>query len=175
MKMVSALLVATLALVGCRSVEISNGEVPNEYLSEAKKLEGTYTGTFNKVPGTLRVSFEGQKPVLTFNGQQGSDLLSSACQSEIGLLKRARIADGQLKTVIFAFNPNRCTSVEGRELVIDLKEKNGQVRMDLSLLKETSWERRCSFSGGNPANGIPPQEICSTEQVSKFYNGRFTR
>ncbi|RYZ84693.1 MAG: hypothetical protein EOP04_17525, partial [Proteobacteria bacterium] len=72
---------AIVTIAGCKTVKIENGEVPSQYLSEAKKLEGTYRGSFNGVRGDLVIRFEGNRPKVHFRGNNGDDILHNNCNS----------------------------------------------------------------------------------------------
>lgn len=180
MKKLASLLVLALALVGCRDVKIVNGEVPSEYLGQAKKLEGIYHGQFNGVGGDLTISFEGNKPVVSFNGENGNDILAPKCQSRIGLLKSVSLGGSkenpEVKSATFAFSPNNCLSVEGRELILAAKEKNGAIRITATILREVRTERECRWEYiGNPQNGGGMHEVCNIRQTPYYFSGRFER
>lgn len=62
-------------IVGCKSVTIENGEVPDQYLPQAKAYEGVYSGAFNGIAGDLIISFQGNKPIVTYKNTLGSVFL----------------------------------------------------------------------------------------------------
>jgi hypothetical protein len=166
-----------LTLAGCKSVTFENGEVPSAYLSYAKKLEGTYRGSFNGVSTDLIFEINGNRPTLRALNGQRNDLLSDKCQSSIGQILSAEISgsgsSAKIKTAVFKFNPNNCISIEGDDLSLSLD--SSQTKASVSILDRTEYERQCTIEGGNPVNGVPPREVCNTVPKQYFLNGKFNR
>ncbi len=180
------LLLFSILLSGCKSIEISNGEVPNQFLAAAKKMEGVYRGKFNGVNGDLIVSFEGNRPVVTYKNKNGRDLLNNHCESEIGLLREIQVKDEdknpRIDSAIFDFNPGACSLlVDGRSLRIDLKEKDGGLRLNLSLLQMVRERFDCGVPGpgypGYPGGryGPGPGGRCQPQYDYFYLYGTFTR
>lgn len=133
-----SMLVFAFGLAGCKSTSVDNGEVPSTYIADAKKLEGNYSGQFNKVAGTLAIHFEGNRPVLSFTNKNGTDILDRDCQSKIGNLREftPTVTSGEalVTTALFDFDPGLCRNViEGRQLRVDIKSENGKTVLGLSL------------------------------------------
>lgn len=173
-QMLIAILGVSLALTACKSVKIENGQIPNEYLSEAKKFEGVYKGKFNGVPGELKVSFEGNKPILSFRDANGNlDFIAVHCKSQIGLLKAAYLGgrnDRELTGASFGFSPGACRNIIGNSIELSFDRAN---KINASIEADRRPERRCTIEGGGPNN--PPRERCTTEWVSVYYRGSFAR
>lgn len=152
MKKIIAFAMISLALTSCKTVEITNGEVPTEYLTEAKKLEGTYHGEFNGQKTDLLIKFVGNVPTVSVQNLS-KDLISSECNSQVGLLKSAQVSnEGQLQSATFAFDSNLCTDVLGDELYLSTSFEDGKVTLKASIYEysELSEDRRCIR---NPAHG----------------------
>jgi hypothetical protein len=169
---------ALMAVAGCKTVEIKDGRIPNAYLSKAKKYEGVYSGQFNGVAGELILSFEGNKPVLSFRNEYGRDILNNNCESVIGNLKTVYIvgkkSNPQVDAVEFNFSPGRCALLaQGRRLSVDFKEKNGNVQLKVSLLREMRQRRDCQWYPGD--HHRPPVEHCTWVQDPVYMYGKFTR
>jgi len=169
-------------LSACESeVEITDGEIPSQYLNVAQKHTGTYAGKFNGVPGELTLSLQGRRAVLSYKNQFGSDLIDPSCQSMIGDLLKVGVegqdsSNFELKSARFAFSANRCfPSVEGKEVVLSFSEKGGQRRIDVSLVRRSQWEQNCRWDGGDPARGVPPREYCERQLRTDYYSGRFAK
>ncbi|WP_413583389.1 hypothetical protein [Bdellovibrio sp. HCB288] len=174
-------LVASLVLfaaVGCKTVEIKDGRVPNAYLSKAKKYEGIYSGRFNGVAGELILNFEGNKPVMSFRNEMGTDILNNNCQSYFGNLKTVHItgkkSNPKVDAIEFEFNSGRCSlMVQGRRMYIDFKEKNGATTLKVSVLREMRQRRDCRWYPGD--NHRPPYEHCTWVQDPVYLYGTFAR
>jgi len=172
-------LLTLVAISGCKNVKIDNGEVPSQYLSQAKKLEGTYHGSFNGVRGDLTIRFHGQRPVVSFKNGNGSDILNNNCGSEVGLLKEVTVKsenkNPRVSNAIFDFDAGTCSlMVEGRHLNIGFKEKNGAVVLNVSILQETRTREVCRLNPGTPPHS-PPYHECRTEYQRHFLTGSFRR
>ncbi|QDK36573.1 hypothetical protein [Bdellovibrio sp. NC01] len=168
-----------LAIAGCKSVDIKDGKIPDAYISQAKKIEGVYTGKFNGVAGELVITIEGNKPVVTFRNSAGDDILNNNCHSFFGNLTTVYLkgskGDYSLSGATFAFNAGACSlMVQGREMNIDFKQTDKGVRLNLSLLREVRQNQVCQWSPGAPPN-VPPQQICRWEQTPYYLNGSFSR
>ncbi|WP_413559786.1 hypothetical protein [Bdellovibrio sp. HCB209] len=175
------LLIAGLALAavaGCKTVDIKDGKVPNAYLSKAKKYEGAYEGQFNGVPGQMILSFNGNKPVLSYRNNMGTDILNNNCASRFGDLKKVYItgkkSNPQVDAVEFAFDSGRCSlMVQGRQMNVDFKEKNGVTKLKVSILREMRQRRDCRWYPGDGHR--PPYEYCEWVQDPIYLHGSFTR
>jgi hypothetical protein len=182
MKNLKTFLLAISAIAifaGCKNVKIQNGEVPSQYLSQAKKLEGTYHGSFNGIRGDLVIHFEGNRPVVTYKGANGNDILNGGCGSDIGLLTKVTIKsenkNPRVSDATFEFNPGSCSlQVEGRTLDIGFKEKDGVLRLSASILQETRPVNVCQWDPGAPPR-VPPYQNCHTEFQSTYLMGSFVR
>ncbi|QLY25909.1 hypothetical protein [Bdellovibrio sp. KM01] len=166
------------AAVGCKTVEIKDGRVPNAYLSKAKKYEGVYSGQFNGVYGELILSFEGNKPILKYRNEMGTDILNNNCQSSFGNLRTVYItgkkSNPQVDAVEFDFDRGRCAlMVQGRKAYVDFKEKNGNVKLQMQILREMRQRRECRWYPGD--NHRPPYEDCHYVQDPVYIYGTFTR
>lgn len=179
MKRMSLAIAALLAVVGCKQIEFKDGEVPENYLAEAKKLEGTYSGSFSGDPYDLTVEFEGNKPRLSVIAKN-----ENGCRFDFGNILAADVSEGSdntvtIKRVYFELNSESCFRAEGRVFEIDISEKDGHVRFDTYLLAREYYERVCRWENDPypPAPGYPPgsRYVCRDELRREYLNGRFTR
>lgn len=169
--------IMTLALMGCKTIEISNGNVPNEYLAQAKKLEGTYDGSFFGKRGSLEVSFEGSHAVLKYHDEDQSDLLGRGCNSVINDLMWIRGKEKHGETVLteagFALDAANCRfQVQGHEVVLSFSKNYEQI--NVSVLEENRFERTCHWEGGDPRFG-GGREYCDVKQVPYYRYGKFIK
>jgi hypothetical protein len=175
--LISALALFTIA--GCKTVDIKDGRVPSQYLSQAKKLEGSYRGEFNGVPGSLVISFNGNKPVLEYHNSRGDDLLNNHCHSTFGdLLKVTLKGDNKnpsVSSALFNFDAAAChLMVHGREIALSFKQTNSGMRVDLTLLQDIRERQVCNWYPGAPPH-VPPSQQCTWQQEPFYLYGRFVR
>lgn len=162
-----------LALTACNeNVEIVNGEVPNEALTYVQQVAGAYDGSFAHRKNVLNLELVGNRPVFTAT----EDLIDPRCESKIGDLKSVQIKekDGKVtvKQAVFAFNPNHCTLIEGRELILNFKKGDpAKLTFDVRLLDHYVYDNFCDW----PFNPNNPGGHCSTNQLPVYFSGRFTR
>lgn len=166
------LLSLSLVLPSCKSGEIVNGEVPNQYLPEAKKLEGVYHGKFNGVSGALTISFEGNRPVVTYKNKKGTDLLNNNCNSQIGLLREVEVQNQngnmQITSAVFDFNPGSCSKeIAGRHLRIAIKESNDNPALTLGVVETATGRPYCGIRG--------PDSVCEIHYDYTYLYGNFAR
>lgn len=162
-----SLISLSFVLTSCKSGEIINGEVPNEHLAEAKKLEGTYHGQFNGVNGTLAIHFEGNRPVVTYQNENGTDLLNNDCNSQIGQLREVEVKN-QISSAVFDFDPGTCNKkVAGRHLRIVAKEASGSTQLTLGLVETATGRPYCGIRG--------PDSVCEIHYDYTYLYGNFSR
>lgn len=175
MKRILSLGLATIALVGCNGVfQIENGRVPAEYLEQAKQVEGEYTGKIGRKTASMRIQFEGDKPVLTMTDPAGE-----RCEAEIGNLEtvyyQKRSNPVRITGVAFAFDANKCShDVQGKQVVFWVGDKY----FDMQIFAYRDWERKCDTvcNPGNPPY-VPPScnQQCHMEPRDVNVLGRFAR
>lgn len=169
-----------LAVAGCKTVDIKDGKIPSGYLSQAKKIEGVYTGKFNGVAGELVIAIEGDKPVVTYrNAQGGDDILNNNCHSFFGDLKKVYLkgssSNPQVSGVEFAFNAGACSlMISGREAEIDIKQDGNSVKLNVSILQRIDQRQVCTWNPGAPPN-VPPSQVCNWQQNPVYVYGTFSR
>lgn len=169
---IALLLVLTFGLFGCKTVKFKNGEVPNEYLTQAKKLEGQYKGFFNILPGTLNVTFVGNKPVLSWQGDSNQDFTDNGCETEFGNLLEAELKSGVIKSITFAMRPHDCP-IQGRELYLKvIKQDSDHVTFEASVLSHQEPRRRCEMIV-LPGGGA--RQECTTDWIPVYIKGRFSK
>lgn len=177
--MKKAILLATclLALTGCEKIDLVDGRVPKEYLSQAQALVGTYNGQFNGLAMQLIVSMNEDQPRFALVNSQGNDLLEARCASQIGLVKSIELDSNHvLEMATIDFNPNNCVSVLGKQITVKIAvSANNQVELKWALLMSSDFERKCTMEAGNPAQNIPPHEVCHMEQVPVYAYGKFIK
>lgn len=171
MKRFLLLMLATTALAACKTIQIENGEVPDQYLSRAKKLEGVYYGSFEGRRGSLTISFQGNKPVLSYKDSRGDSLVLPQCQSSINNLKWAYVTNkGAVSSVGFFFDPGVC-HIQGREVVLNFSKDYSSIRVD--LLEQRVLDRQCRWEVQDPRYG--PREYCEYVQRDVNLQGQFSR
>lgn len=169
---ITILLAMILSLSACKEVTFKNGEVPDQYMDQAKELEGTYNGQFNGQKGRLSILFQGNKPYLVFEGERSEDILGNACESEFGLLKSAYFNNSKkLESVTFSFNPNRCVYVMGNTITLQFSSDYKKVAP--RILYEQRMERKCEYEFGGPGGGM--REVCRYEPKEVYLTGKFRK
>jgi hypothetical protein len=171
MRILFLLLVTLFVAASCKSVETPGGHVPAQYLAQAKRAAGNYTGTFEGVPTTLTVRFDGDRPRIDVRNAQ-NDLLGRGCGSTVGLLQSAELdeQDGAhyaLRSATFAFSPGRC-SVEGRTLELSFRD-GGVIEADILQRTDVDF---CAAIARDPGD-IP--DHCHTEFRHTYLSGSFRR
>lgn len=94
-----------------------------------------YAGKFDGVAGVLTLEQSNQTYKATFTGNNGQKGLIRGCESTMGKVLKAKVKDGVLKQLVFAFDPNYCVTIEGRDVTMDFK--NNQVFVSLISHYET--------------------------------------
>ncbi|MGZ3743525.1 MAG: hypothetical protein ACXWRE_04495 [Pseudobdellovibrionaceae bacterium] len=135
-------------LIACKTLEIQDGKVPDEYLSQIKKIEGVYHGTFASNASQIEIRFQGSVPQIIYTDDYGHEILDEGCHSQIGHLTELTISneDNPIadSRAVFAFNPGSCTDIKGREFILKFKsEKNFSVE----ILKEMHYTNSCHRGG----------------------------
>lgn len=171
MKKMVLVLTGILFLVSCKTVTIENGEVPSEYLAQAKKFEGVYVGSFEGVRGELKITFEGNKPVLSLKNAIGEDLYKPSCHAKINNLKWVAINNDKLvDAVAFYLDPGHCF-IDGRE--VQLSFSNDYSTIHASIVERRYNERQCRWEVTDPRIG--PREYCEYVQRDLVVRGKFKR
>lgn len=170
MKKFLVALSSLILLSSCEVVEFKDGRIPAAMLNEAKKLEGVYSGRFDGQAARLTLSFDQDRPVLTYVDARGNDLLGPACGSKIGLILKATVSNNELTSVTFAFDPGQC-KVDGRELQLFLYEKAHKV--GARLMDYEYIDRECTIDVPPPP--APPVQRCRTVIRQKYLEGSFIR
>lgn len=163
--------------LACERIPSTDGTVPAEYLEVARKYEGSYSGKFEGVKGTLTLKLEENRPVVSFvavNG--GSDILGGNCDATISELKaiipEKNNNEVRVDEAEFAFSAGRC-NVAGDILVMDFKHNgNTPNKVSLSMLAgyETYWRTVCYPDGHG-------RQHCHREHetVPVYYEGSFRK
>ncbi len=198
----AASLSALVIFSACKtSVQVTNGEVPSQYLEHAKKAEGVYHGQFNGVSGDLIVSFSANRPVVRFRNKNGSDILNSGCKSKIGSARQAEVTGDndnfRINSAVFDFDPGQCRkNIDGRSFLVDFKEKNGTIVLDVKIAQKSTHQQKCGWWGRHyygdggafdyeyrygwdrdyPYNQYTHyRRSCRIEQTDLYLYGRFTK
>ena len=181
MKILKALLLVTLGFTfsACKSVKIENGEVPEQYLAMAKKLEGIYAGKISGVEGQLVIRFEGNKPKLEFINSAGADIFGNleSCGARIGNLTEVALKGNKdnphVDAAIFKLFKGKCNRRSlGTELSLTFKHDHREIRA--SYLVDYRQERRCNWDPGVPPH-VPPRQNCYYESIPVYHTGTFRR
>lgn len=155
---------ALLLLLGCKPIEFKNGEVPEEYLSIAKELEGTYLGSFAGEHYRMVYVLEGNKPKIEFFAQE-----DQACTFVFGEVLSASVRENEdkslaLERVSFRLESENCFRAIGKAIHFDVSRKDGQFVLDASIVREEWEERICSWQRADrrpeprPGPRPPPPE-----------------
>ncbi len=179
MKNLLILAVLAFGFVGCKQVNIPNGEIPAQYLDLAKTYMGTYSGNFSGNNGSLKLELVGSKVVGTFSGEVNDILGDVRCGSIIGNLTSIQIDDSArvLQAAKFDFSPNQCNFVMGRSLNLDFSKD--QRSFHASILKDSYPLEICNngypypFPRGPRFPGPFPQ--CRIEYQNTYLDGQFQR
>lgn len=171
MKNLVFLLLTTMVFAGCKTIEIKNGEVPHQYLHQAKKLEGVYHGSFEGRDGKIKIIFEGNKPVLLAQDSRGDDLILPKCRTSINHLKWVQVSHKKnVKSAAFYFDPGVC-DIRGREVILSFGDNYNKIY--LRVLEHSSYERECRWQMHYPISG--PYWDCTVVQNDFYLNGKFWR
>lgn len=173
-------------LAGCdETVSVSNGEIPDTYLGQARLFMGRYVGSSQtytvdgkgylkllSTAGIFELSLQGNRPVLTYQNPSANDLIGDGCHSRIGQLLSVSITkDGKhLRGAEFAFDAGACTNfVAAKTLAIFFdKDKNGNIEKIMSrLFVRSDSHESCTHTGG------PDGESCSTIYDPIYLSGTF--
>ena len=161
-----------LGLTSCKTVKFKNGEVPNEYLNEAKKLEGDYKGFFFFLSGTLTVHFEGNKPSLSWKGDTNQDFTDNGCETTFGNLLEAELKSGKIQSVLFRINPQGCP-IQGKDLQLKvITSSENHITFEASVMSHLEPRRRCEMVV-IPGGGT--RQECTTDWIPVYLKGRFSK
>lgn len=151
-----AMIVAT---AGCRkTLDITNGEIPPQYLDQAQQLGGVYQGQMNNEPGTLTLAFDGNRPRIRFSNANGNDLLNNHCNSKVGPLVKV-IASGtpdnlHISSAVFKFDPGSCPSnFANQVLILQFNPQDTTMELKLSLTVGTEQGEVCGWWNYGYAEG----------------------
>ncbi|MGZ3769144.1 MAG: hypothetical protein ACXVCR_03800 [Bdellovibrio sp.] len=159
------LLLSTMVFAGCKTIEIKNGVVPDQYLHQAKKLEGVYLGSFEGRAGKIKIIFEGNRPVLLAQDFRGNDLILPRCQTSINHLKWVQVSHKKnVKSAAFYFDPGVC-DIHGHEVILSFDDNYD--RISLRILDHSVYDDQCFPNG--------PYRDCSAIQHDFYLNGWFSR
>jgi hypothetical protein len=177
MKALSLLLISVLALAGCKTIEIENGQIPAEYLETAKQFEGTYSGSFLGKSGSITLALNGDKPTLSYQDKDGNDLLGTNCNSQINNLMWIKGKEKNdtpvLQGAAFALDAGNCRlNVQGKEVVLAFSNQYQTIKV--YVLEETRWERKCRWEPGNPPYNSG-REVCEYNQAPIYLTGKFNK
>ncbi len=95
----------------------------------------SYAGKFDGVSGVLTLEQANGTYRASFTGNNGQKGLIARCESAMGAVLKSKVKDGVLKQLVFAFDPNYCVSIEGRQVTMDFKND----KVSLSLLSHYEW------------------------------------
>ncbi|MGZ3771687.1 MAG: hypothetical protein ACXVCP_18455 [Bdellovibrio sp.] len=164
MKYTWLLPLVSFGLVSCKTLEIQNGKVPDEYLSQIKKIEGVYHGTFASNKSQMEIRFQGNVPQIIYTDDYGHEILEEGCHSQIGYLTEVTVSNKNHpianSRAVFAFNPGSCTDIKGRELILNFKDER---KFTVEILKEMHYSSSCHRGG------------CRTISIPFKLTGSFSR
>lgn len=161
-----------LTLLGCKSVEIKGGHIPQEYLQQASEFEGTYEGFFNNKNAEIKLYIQGDQPRLLYSDADGTDIIRMQCHSHIGLLKTIffenRNGSDSLERLEFEFDPGNCKNIQGRRLILRYISQN---KFEVRILSHSELEDECDPRFPPPREG----DNCGRIEVSKYLEGKFVK
>ena len=146
---------ACLSLNGCKQIEMKDGQIPEAFVSEAKKLEGNYNGHVEVNDGSgvsqnmrqlnLNLKIDGTRPVLT----PSADWLGEGCQSKIGQLLNVQIVGGTVKRVAFAFDGGVCKKPDTGDIMMVSISKMANGKLMLSAWVSTGYTQALTSPTSN--------------------------
>ncbi|MGZ3746530.1 MAG: hypothetical protein ACXWRE_04205 [Pseudobdellovibrionaceae bacterium] len=164
---ICGMILAILGLLGCKEVTVENGQLPQEFLSSAADLVGTYHGNFNGNDSTIEIQLDGDRPTLSYKVPNQMDILSSNCGGKIGNLQKILVADNDneygLSGAIFEFLPGACSTTVGREVILTFANKN-EFKMSIHQSDKRVYICTAGRSGG-----------CSFKYLPQYIEGVFSR
>jgi hypothetical protein len=172
----SAIIIGTLALSSCKTIETPNGEIPQEAMPYVDKVVGTYQNSVDHSEISLRM--EGTKLVASVYSKNSLDVIDSQCQSEIQDLEKIQLTDNNtVINGIFAFNRQYClATLVGNTIKLQVREvKNSQTQATERVLTavyvlENKMEKECKTEF--PV-GQPPQQSCTVKSTPVYFKKNF--
>lgn len=182
------LAVSFLAISGCKVVKVENGQVPEEYMNEAKKLEGTYVGQFEGHEGEIQIRFNGNAPEVSFHGLRDDDLIPG-CGTSVGKLREITVkgneGDYRMGQAIFNFDKGVCRQFQGNTISLDFSKD--QRKFSMNFLVRTEYRQECNWGpyppayggryggayGGYYGAGVGAYPICTDREYGIYMNGSF--
>jgi hypothetical protein len=153
-----------ICLMSCKTIIIKDGKVPSEILTQIKKYEGIYKGSFQTTASQIEIRFDNDVPQLIYTDEFGHEILDEKCHSKIGKLERLILLDEPNRIftsqAVFAFDPGACTEVKGRQVILSIKDKNN---FRLEIFSEERQTMKCG-SGS-----------CQTSNTFIYLEGRYSR
>ncbi len=134
----------------CEEVEFRDGRIPNEYVSVAKPLMGTYVGHIGSRDNQLTLKLESNLAMLSFKNRDGADIIGKNCGSQVGRLLRGKVdSDSKVEYLIFSFKPGSC-NIAAKEIRLDFE--NAYNKIIVSLQGQGTLDQQCEWSdhGRNP-------------------------
>lgn len=140
-----------------KSIFVLISVVLSSLVTSASAATFTYAGKFDGVSGVLSLEQANGTYRASFTGNNGQKGLIARCESRMGAVLKSKLKDGVLKQLVFAFDPNYCVSIEGRQVTMDFK--NDKVSVSLLSHYETyqppcipDWQghQNCPFPESRP-------------------------
>lgn len=126
----------------------------------------TYVGKFNGVAGVLTLQAANQTYTASFTGNNGQKGFLKGCESSVGRLLKYKEKNGVLRQLLFAFNPNYCVSVQGRDVQMDFKNS----KVEVSILSHTEQYQPPCIPDWQGHQNCPFPEYRPV-----YFYGKFTR
>ncbi len=163
-----------LSLTACNEViRTKNGQIPAEYMEEARKYTGSFTGMFNGERTHMKLSLDGNKPKLEIN-LNSNNLLVNNCKTKKRDKSQPRMVIGDLEYLIvdkdedtpvvemqFDLKHN-CKNVQGKQVMLVPSEDRNAYNI---YITESTWLRTfCDFGDykvrpGSAANFVDVNSI----------------
>jgi hypothetical protein len=128
MKALTSCLLFIAALAGCRTtIDLQDGRVPAQYLSQVQDWVGQYAGDFDGSRVVVDLSLQDDRPVLTVS----RDLLGADCGSRLGHIASVSVrnpkTDSLVRQLDFQIDYGKCR-IDGHTVTVRGKlQRNGSV------------------------------------------------
>lgn len=179
-KLFAATVVSILSLsvlTSCNEVEVENGEVPSEYVSQVKTYLGPYKGLMDGQPTEITLSMSGNTPVMTVKNSYGDDLLLRNCKSVPGRLLTVTARNignkkYELGRVTFAFSSGRCSWIDGNIVTLEF---TNQTKFNLSIVDKDTRAMVCPPTGPSISGAPPADPTCTEVGNVTYFRGQFSK
>lgn len=170
-KLVVIMMLSTLALSACKTIDTPHGELPAEAMQYVGKVVGTYQNTADQ--STVDIRMNGNRLIASYSSKTNQDILNSSCGSRIEDLTKIIVNSNNNVTGVFAFNRNLCvTTLQGETIELQANESGNAKVLTVNYQMENKMEQECTLEF--PA-GQPPKQVCQWKNKPVYFKKTFTR